>query len=237
MKLTPIKLTSQTQPAGLSFDPNANGGRSEIARVDRMVTLLMLGRLGRRGSDTICRIRNVSSGGMGIETISPLEKGERIAIEARSGVCLEGHVAWTNDLSAGIAFAGQVDQEILLSAPVGPSGARLIARSPRFAASASARLDIDGCPTEVHLVNISLGGCRVAADFSIPRHAEVFLTLPGMAPLACSSRSSTDNNVGLVFANKIQFASFAQWLESPELRFGVAPASGIGAPDISASLG
>ena len=226
MKHAPIDQTAQNTLAGLAFDANAVGGRSENARVDRVVTLLMLGRLGRRGSDTICRIRNVSSGGMGIETVTPLEKGEQVSIEARSGVSLDGRIAWTNNLASGIAFARPADQDALLSPPVGPSGARLVARSPRFATNAAVRLDVDGRSIKTRLVNISLGGCRVECDVSIPRDAEVHITLPGMGTLACSSRSNTRDHVGLIFASRPEFASFAQWLESPALRFADDPASG-----------
>ncbi|MEL7721385.1 PilZ domain-containing protein [Citromicrobium bathyomarinum] len=193
--------------------------RHEVPRLERTVTLLMLGRLRHRGSDTICRIRNVSAGGMRIDTGSPLEKGDRVAIEARSGVCIDGQVAWTNQLAAGIAFTHNVDHQEMLSPPVGPSGKRLAARSPRFHATARARLQTAGEALTLRLVDISLGGCRVESDAGFPLGADGSLTIPGLPPLACTSRWATGNRAGLIFHVRPDFESFARWLEAPDLRF------------------
>lgn len=204
--------------------------RHEIPRLERTVTLLMLGRLRHRGSDTICRIRNVSEGGMRIDTGSPLEKGDRVAIEARSGVCIDGQVAWTSHLAAGIAFTHNVDHQEMLCPPLGPSGQRLAARSPRFHATACARLQTADQALKLQLVDISLGGCRVQSDAGFPALADGSLTIPGLPPLACTSRWATGNRAGLIFHVRPEFAPFARWLEDPQLRFGDAgPAKGGGA--------
>tara|TARA_B100000678_G_scaffold112283_1_gene93928 strand:- start:2160 stop:2903 length:744 start_codon:yes stop_codon:yes gene_type:complete len=201
-------------------------GRYVIPRLERTVTLLMLGRLKHRGSDTICRIRNVSSGGMRVDTGTPLEKGETVAIEARSGVCVEGRVAWTNHLAAGIAFSQNVDHPELLAAPTGPSGARLATRSPRFQATARARLDVGGRVVKLRLVNISLGGCRVECDANLPSEVEGRLAIQGLPPTVCAGRWVTGKGAGLIFPTKLGFAEFACWLEKPELRFGSDSAQG-----------
>ena len=208
----------------LVLGPKSDDARYVIPRLERTVTLLMLGRLRHRGSDTICRIRNVSSGGMRVDTGSPLEKGETVAIEARSGVCIEGRVAWTNHLAAGIAFSKNVDHPEVLAAPKGPSGARLATRSPRFQATARARLDVGGRVVELRLVNISLGGCRVECDTSLPSGVEGHLAIPGLPPIACAGRWSTGKGAGVVFPTKLNFAEFACWLERPELRFSAESA-------------
>lgn len=201
---------------------HAANSRHEIPRLERTVTLLMLGRLRHRGSDTICRIRNVSEGGMRIDTGSPLEKGDRVAIEARSGVSIDGQVAWTNQLAAGIAFTHTVDHQEMLCPPLGPSGQRLAARSPRFNATARARLQTAEQTMKLQLVDISLGGCRVESDADFPSLADGSLMIPGLQPLACTSRWATGNRAGLIFHVRPDFASFARWLESTELRFANA---------------
>jgi|TARA_R100000049_G_C1954064_1_gene105083 hypothetical protein len=219
---------------GSSHAAHSVDHRHEIPRLERTVTLLMLGRLRHHGNDTICRIRNVSSGGMRIDTGSPLEKGDRVAIEARSGVCIDGQVAWTSQLAAGIAFTHDVDHQEMLSPPVGLSGKRLAARSPRFHATASARLQTANQAMQLRLVDISLGGCRVESDVGFPQGADGCLTIPGLPPLACTSRWATGNRAGLIFHVRPEFASFARWLETPEHRFtGVEPAKVDGSDDTS----
>ncbi len=219
-----IRETRQIGTQGLHSSMESADGRSVIPRLERTVTLLMLGRLRHRGSDTICRIRNVSAGGMRIDTGTPLHKGVPVSIEARSGVSIEGHVAWTSQLASGIAFARNVDHLELLAPPTGPSGARMAVRSPRFSATARARLDIGGRSLELRLVDISLGGCRVECEANLPREVVGGLTIMGLPPLACSSRWVKGNAAGLIFPTRLDFASFACWLERTEFRFGSAPA-------------
>ena len=199
--------------------------RYVIPRLERTVTLLMLGRLKHRGSDTICRIRNVSAGGMRIDTGTPLEKGETVAIEGRSGVCVEGRVAWTNHLAAGVAFSKTIDHPELLAPPTGPTGTRLATRSPRFHATARARLDVGGRVAELRLANISLGGCRVECDANLPSEFEGCLVIPGLPPIVCAGRWVTGRGAGLIFPTKLAFAEFACWLERPELRFSPGSAA------------
>ena len=222
MEQVAINHTAQHGPEDLSFETHPDRGRGEVRRTDRTVTLLMLGRLSWRGIDTICRIRNVSPGGMCIQTVSSLEEGEHVSIEARSSVCIEGRIAWTNERASGIAFMRDVDHETLIAPPKGPSGARLVARSPRFEACVTARLDFDGRSIKARVVNISMGGCFVESDAAIPSEKEIRLTLPGLATLGCTNRSGNGTRAGLVFVNKPAFANFARWLENPELRFAAA---------------
>ena len=196
-----------------------------VPRLRRTVTLLMLGRLTRGGTDTICRIRNISSGGMRIDTASPLAKGETVSVEARSGMSVQGRVAWSNGLAAGIAFARTLEHEALVAQPEGPSGTRVTARSPRFSASATASLTLGGRRYSTRLDNISLGGCRVESESDFPCGGEGYLALPGLDPLACTSRWARGNRAGLSFVTRPEFARFARWLESPEFRFSAPSAS------------
>ena len=119
------ETSSHLLSGGPSFDSGLHAGRPAISRAERTVTLLMLGRLKYQGNDTICRIRNVSAGGMRIDTGSPLEEGEYVAVEARNGESIDGRIVWTGNLTCGIAFAGPVDHQALLVPPMGPSGRRL----------------------------------------------------------------------------------------------------------------
>lgn len=216
------ETSSHLLSGGPSFDSGLHAGRPAISRAERTVTLLMLGRLKYQGNDTICRIRNVSAGGMRIDTGSPLEEGEYVAVEARNGESIDGRIVWTGNLTCGIAFAGPVDHQALLVPPMGPSGRRLAARSPRFRASAAARLQTGGRQIELRVVDISLGGCRVESDAAFPLHAEGCLTIPGLPALACTSKWATGNRAGLVFHGRPEFVRLAQWLDDHRARFTAA---------------
>ncbi|MBB3032494.1 PilZ domain-containing protein [Alteriqipengyuania lutimaris] len=219
MTREPITAVPHHLLGASSFETDAMPVRAPLPRHERTVALLMLGRIWRGGSDAICRIRNVSAGGMRIDTCLALEEGERVTVEARNAQRIEGRVAWTGFHSAGIAFAASVDSEALLLPPVGPSGARVATRSPRFKASVVAHFQSGSRLEKMRVIDISLGGCRVESNASFPRDLEGTLAIPGLMPLACAGRWTTGNRSGLTFVTRPDFAAFAQWLEAPDHRF------------------
>lgn len=63
-------------------------------------------------ADFSARIRNLSAGGMMVETGDPLAAGEPVVAEIRGIGRVAGHVAWVRPPRAGIAFAIEVDPEL-----------------------------------------------------------------------------------------------------------------------------
>lgn len=189
------------------------------ARDERTVTLFMLGRLWHQNSDTICRIRNISSGGMRVETAVPLQVGEKVSLETRSGIYLDGQVAWTRDLAAGIRFADTIDHGTLLATPAGRPGKARTVRAPRFPAAVRATMRVDGWRSKVRVVNISLSGCAVLASTTPPHGSVGELTIAGLRPLKFAPRWTQDGLAGLTFLEKLGFGELAHWLGKPEMRF------------------
>lgn len=69
-----------------------------------------LSRIGK--ADFAGRIRNLSSGGMMIETTESLADGEPVVAELRGIGRVAGRVAWVRPPRAGIAFAVEIDPEL-----------------------------------------------------------------------------------------------------------------------------
>lgn len=202
------------------YGENDTGQASGLPfREKRTVTLFMLGRLWHRGSDTICRIRNISLGGMRLETCTLLEVDEPVLLETRSGGYVDGQVAWTKDRVIGVRFANTVEQETLLATPSGRAGKALAVRGPRFPAAARATMRIDGRRVEARVVNISLSGCAITAS-TLPPHGRVGeLTIAGLPPLKFAPCWERDDHAGLAFLDRCAFAELAHWLGEPAQRF------------------
>lgn len=212
-------LHNQTQSLPVDDHEIAGLVKGFPGRDGRTVTLFMLGRLCLRGSDTICRIRNISPDGMRIETSMPLQLKESVSLETRSGSYLDGKVAWCSGYEAGIRFADTIEHRTLLAAPAGPAGKLLSVRGPRFPAAVSATMRVGGRTFKVRVVNVSLSGCAVQASTLPPLESVGVLTIAGLPPLKFAPRWTRDGLAGLTFLETLGFADFAGWLSQPARRF------------------
>lgn len=190
-------------------------------REQRTVTLFLLGKLWHQGTDTICRIRNISSGGMRIETSIPLKVKDSVSIETRSGSYLDGQVAWARDCSAGIRFNTTIEHGTLLATPAMQDGKVFAVRAPRFSAAASATMRVDGRTSRVRIANISLSGCAILASVLPPKGRVGELTIAGLPPMKFAPCWSREGLAGLTFIDRLAFDDLARWLVEPARRFAL----------------
>ena len=191
------------------------------------LTLFMLGRLQQPGyRDTLCRIRNVSTGGMRIETLSPLALGAVVLIEPRSGVPYQGHVVWTRPGTGGIQLDQPVPREMLTAPAVGPFGKQLTQRAPRFTANAHAHLTVGGMSRQMRVVDLSLGGARLDLTHGCPVHERGRLAIAGLPSRSYILQWIRSGYAGISFLERLQFTDLAKWAEFSPLRYSAdaAPA-------------
>src|SRR5262245_21028899 len=80
----------------------------------RATTILLLGRLLSGRGDGLCRIRNVSRGGLMIEAFGNFVEGETVEVELKAGDRLAGTVRWAEPGRLGMAFAQTVEVDQFL---------------------------------------------------------------------------------------------------------------------------
>ena len=187
-------------------------------REQRTTATFLIARLMRdNGQDELCRIRNVSPGGMRVETPRQLDLEHRVQVELRSGVLVGGRVAWTNPGAAGIQFDTVASIDELLG---GPSDRTFIPRSPRFAAETPARLSFCGRIRPAILENVSQSGARVRIADPELVQGEMTVAIPGLEPKRAAMRWVAADEAGLVFLDKLKFQEFGHWLGEPRYRYG-----------------
>ncbi|MBR0550954.1 PilZ domain-containing protein [Stakelama marina] len=196
-----------------------DAGTEPRDRAARTVTLFLLGRLRTDRGDGICRIRNVSSGGMQIETFSPLKVGQRVEVAARNESPVRGHVAWASGTTAGIKFSAPIDSRSLLRPPVLPLARNVSIRAPRFATRTRAVLTIEGKRHDVRVFDISPGGVRLGTSAALPQGSECHLAIPGLPRCHGTIRWADEDSAGIFFTEKLGFASLAPWLDDQAVRF------------------
>ena len=176
----------------------------------RHLTLLRVGALSVEGRRELCLIKNISSGGMSIRPYCALAEGTPVVIELKSGVPVQGTVAWTDDGSAGVAFDQPVDVlDILLTADEGPKP-----RMPRIEIDCPATVRDGAYTHRLRACDISQGGVKLAGELPGDCRGGLSITLPGLAPRPAALRWRKDGCVGVTFNKLLALSELVDWLRS-----------------------
>jgi len=80
------------------------GGTADRRTGARQISVLINAGIVHRGDDALCRIRNLSAGGVMIECPLPLAVDDPVELHLRSGSHVRGTVRWAKEGQAGVAF-------------------------------------------------------------------------------------------------------------------------------------
>lgn len=192
--------TGNDKPTGKAGERRAAAREIAVLRVAKLVT--------DRG-EQICRVRNISPGGVMVEALGTFWSGEAAAIELKSGGKAAGRIAWVDEGRIGIAFAAPIDpDDILAIDPDHPS------RALRIAVSAEATLCLAGAFKRVAVEDIALGGVRIRYDDARAVGSKVFISLDELPSLAGTVRWQSAGFAGIAFEQPLALDVLAYWLAS-----------------------
>jgi len=213
-------MTILSQPGALPI-PSASD-RAMQPRDARTLTLLLVGRITGERSDGLCRIRNISTGGLMAEVCAAFAVDEAVRIEFRNGQIVTGSVRWTKAGALGIQFDRPVDDiRQLLSEPKPTgrqAGVRLV-RSPRLPTDCSADILLDGRHHRGAITDVSQSGARLVTTAPLERDRLLTLAVAGLPHLRAVVRWIGQDGAGLTFLEPLAFTTLARWLDDPALRY------------------
>lgn len=192
-------------------------GAGKPAREARLTTILLVGRLVTDCGDWLCRVRNLSSGGLMVECDAPLVPDMPVRIELRSLIELEGEIAWRRPPRAGVRFTAPVDVAELLG--TGVARGRRRPRAPRLSADCPVLLWYQGRTTAPTLLDLSQSGCLLALTDAPPVDRPVRITIPGLPPRYATVRWVGDGKAGFVFRDMLSFGELSAWQIDMAARF------------------
>jgi len=200
--------------AGPVSDADIDGddaAAEERRRANRHVSVLVLAKVISDGVAQMCKVRDISSTGMRIETREPLSPGQALSVEFRSGRRVEGVIRWVREPHAGIEFNAELAVEILLGhadrTTIAPRG-----RLPRFERSAEAVVTRDQLHKPARLHNISMTGACLGETGLFRVHDPVIVTIHGLPPRSGEVVWVEDGRIGVRFLQAIDLAAFNAWL-------------------------
>jgi len=189
-------------------------GDSQRANERRVVTTLLLGRVVRQdGSDGLCRVRNLSSGGMMFEALKRFINGDHVTIELRNGNALSGTVVWAREGRNGVAFDEELSDEALVTLDKIVHAGKGRARAPRFDVGVSTRATVEGRALPVVLENISQSGGMLRTSEPLAFTPTVVLAIPNLGSRLCDRRWVREGAVGVSFVQMLRYDELAEWLE------------------------
>ena len=212
----PAPTTLQGEP---SDAPTDGAMRERTARENRLVSLLLVARLVTARGDQLCRVRNISSGGLMLETETRIAQGERVRIELRKLQAAEGTVVWTREHRAGVQFLTPVDVPCFLEGGGDTALANHQPRSPRLLTECPVRARVHGRGHAGTLVDISQSGGKMWLDHSLAIGDTLELRIPGLDTRVAWVRWVRNDEVGVSFLDTLSFAELGSWLEDHAIRF------------------
>jgi hypothetical protein len=183
---------------------------SERRTDERLLAILPVVKLVTPGGAVLCRIKNISAGGIAAEVTGPVASDTAVEIEFSSDRRIPGTVVWTREGSAGIKFDAEIDLRQLLAARKPREGYR--ARPPRLEVSCPATVRLGGMFHQVEIRDISLGGLKVAINDWSCVGKPVTIAIDSLTPVKGRVRWYKAGQAGIVFDQPLRFEELAEWL-------------------------
>jgi hypothetical protein len=198
--------------SGNEADTGETAGRPQASREARVTTILLIGKLFSRHGEALCRIRNLSSGGLMAEVHVPLAEDDPVQIELKAGDQLSGRVRWTREGRMGIAFDQPIEVNETLARATVRTVEQGLVRAPRFAVDCPVELRRDGRRFAGRLINVSQGGARLETDFEPEKDQLLTLHIPGLPERQGGVRWVGGGAIGLSFLEPFAFDELGVWL-------------------------
>jgi hypothetical protein len=177
---------------------------------ERLLALLPVARLIADEWQDLCRIRNISAGGLMAETTTRHDAGVSVLVELESGQQIAGSVVWTRDTIVGIKFDQNVDLREILANRRPRIGFR--PRPARLDIACTATVRMNGLYHKVDVKDISLGGIKVHIQERDCVGKDVLVTVESLRPIKGAIRWHKEGLSGIVFHQPLTFDELAEWL-------------------------
>lgn len=201
--------------------------RPERRSAERQVSVLINAGIVHEGRDALCRIRNLSAGGVMIECDLPLAVEDRVELKLRSGRTVEAVVRWTEEGKAGIAFqdadsAALVTERLAASAlETSPIG------YPLFEREGWAEIVADHKRVRTRIARISPTGISVSSDDRWGAERVFSVSIDGLGDhLTRRADNPADGaeEMSLIFVQPLLYRALNDWLAATPRPNALGPA-------------
>lgn len=177
-------------------------------RAIRTVTVLVHAGIEQSGRDGLCRIRNVSEGGLTVETSLGLAVEQPAEVVLHTGDALDCNIRWTAERRAGMSCTTDPREKVYTSRSkdVGPT-------LPRFSRTMEIEIAVLGVPYRCVMDSISVRDVLVTELAAELRTGQLIsIEIDGLGALPASVQIFEDGELYARFAPSLSFATLDRWL-------------------------
>lgn len=176
----------------------------------RSLSIFRVGKLISAQGEELCRVRNLSAGGIAVDLGAPRQAGERVTVEVCEGRRADGRIVWVRDTTIGIAFDEAVDIGVFLSRR--PQLIGQVPRRPRVNLTCRARFIVGQTPYIGEVRDISQGGVKLVTDDAQEVGTLATVAVEGLGLVRGAVAWKKPGVIGIVFNEPIPFEELAGWL-------------------------
>ena len=156
-------------------------------------------------------VRDVSSGGMKIDALFPLEVGHRISVALLDDQELTGEIVWRDGRTIGVKFIEEVFvQEILAKPAIKIDGQR--SRFVRFQACQPSRVTYNNHEYDAVLSNISQRGAKLLCDAAPKMNSNIVIRTDSNQSVAATVKWCSRRIIGVEFHRFLSLTELADWI-------------------------
>jgi hypothetical protein len=179
----------------------------------RNIKVMRVARLKDRQLHAEClgMVRDVSSGGMMIDALFPLEVGHHISIALLDDQELSGEIVWRDGRTVGVKFYNEIAVEKILAKPATKiDGQR--SRLPRFQTCKPSRITYNDRVYDAILSNISQRGAKVLCDAAPKMNSKIIIRIDAEHSVAATVKWRSAQIIGVEFHRLLPLAELSDWI-------------------------
>lgn len=189
-----------------SHDRRGQARNVKVMRVARLKDIQM-------HAECLGMVRDVSSGGMMIDALFPMEIGQHISVALLDDQELTGEIVWREGRTVGVKFTAEISVERTLARPsVRIDGKR--SRLPGFQTTKPSRVTLDNKVYDAVLSNISQRGAKLICD-AVPKiNSNIIIRIGANRSVAATVKWRSAQIIGAEFHRLLPLAELADWIST-----------------------
>ena len=179
----------------------------------RHVKVMRIARVSNRQIDAegLGMVRDISSGGMMIDTYFQLEIGQMVTVALHDNQELAGEIVWKEGQTVGVHFDTEIPVDDILAKPLANSDGTRV-RLPRFAVNRTANIGTESMNVVANICDVSQRGAKLRCDAKIGMHSNILIKPDALRPVRATVKWRGGDFTGVEFHRLLSVDELAQWL-------------------------
>ena len=210
MKIFPAHPLPPSRETAALPDTRKPSERREHPRSIKVMRVARLKHI-QMHAECLSMVRDVSSGGMKIDALFPLEVGHRISVALLDDQELTGEIVWRDGRTVGVKFTEGVEVDEILAKPgIRANGQR--SRSARFQACQPSIVTYNNHEYDAVLSNISQRSAKLLCDAAPKMNSNIVIRTDSNQSVAATVKWCSRRIIVVEFHRFLSLTELADWI-------------------------